>query len=362
MARDGLQWMDSDMHLAEPGDLWQRYIEPEFRDKVVELTGVTPDYNVLGRSTIPAIEQIRGARTHMFLDYLSPSGTCIDPAGQLKAMDTEGIDVAILFPTAGRRTTHKASPDATAALNRAYNRWLHDFCAYEPSRLKLNAIISLRDVNAALAEVRRVATELGAVSVSLEGQTDETRLYDPSFEPIWAEAERHGLAVGLHNFVQMFGRYRDRPTAVYAHATGRPIEHACALTELLFGGVLERHPKLRFVFLEAGCSWMPYWLFRLEEEWEKFRPIDAELAQNVTMPPIEYWKRQCYTSVEVDEWTLKSVVDTVGDDNLVLSSDFPHFDSAFPHAGDRFMSIPGVGRESKKKILWDNCVRLYNLS
>jgi len=352
--------MDSDMHLAEPGDLWDKYIEPELRDKVADWTGVTPDYNVLTRSTIPAIEQIRSTRTHLLLDYVSADGTCIDPAGQLKAMDTEGIDVAILFPTAGRRT-RTSDPGAIASLHRAYNSWLHDFCAYEPLRLKLNAIVSILDVEAAVAEVRRVASELGAVSVSIEGQTDATRFYDPMYEPLWAEAERHGITIGLHNFVQTFGRYADRPTAVYSHALGRPIEHACAFTELLFGGVLERHPRLRFVFLEAGCSWLPYWLFRLEEEWEKFLPIDEELARNVTMPPIEYWRRQCWTSVEVDEWPLRSVVDIVGGDNLVLSSDFPHFDSAFPHARDRFMAIPGVGVESKRKILWDNCARLYNL-
>lgn len=358
MARNGFKWMDSDMHLAEPGDLWQRYVADELRERVPELTGVSPDYNVLSRSTIAAIEQIRSTRTQLFEEYLSPDGRCIDPAGQLKAMDREGIDVAILFPTAGRRSK-TADPAILAALHRAYNSWLHDFCRYEPARLKLNAIVSLLDVEAAVAEVRRVA-ELGSVSVSLEGLTDATRLYEPAYEPLWTEAERWGLAIGLHNFVQMFSRYGDK--TIYSHPTGRPVEHACALTELLFGGVMERHPRLRFVFLEAGCSWVPYWLFRLEEEWEKFRPLDEELAANVTMPPIEYWRRQCFSSVEVDEWPLRAVIDTVGGDNLVLSSDFPHFDSAFPHAGDRFMAIPGVSDEAKARILWDNCARLYNLS
>jgi uncharacterized protein len=361
MARDGLRWMDSDMHLAEPGDLWQGYIEPELRERVPALTGVMPDYDVLGRSTIPAIEQIRSTRTDMFLEYLSPDQRCIDPAGQLRAMDREGIDVAILFPTAGRRTKNP-SPAEAAALNRAYNSWLRDFCSYEPARLKVNAIISLLDVDAAVAEVRRVAAELGGVGVSIEGSTPDTRFYDARYEPIWDEAERCGLAVGLHNFVQMTPRYKDRPTAIYTHALGRPVEHACVFTELLYGGVLERHPRLRFSFLEAGCSWMPYWMFRLEEEWEKFRMVDEELARNVTMPPIEYWRRQFFSSVEVDEWTLPSVIGTVGDDNLVLSSDFPHFDSAFPHAFDRFMAIDGVGVESRKKILWDNCARLYGLA
>ncbi|GEM_PF-4003366 len=128
----GLRWMDSDMHLAEPGDLWQRYIEAELRDRVPELTGVAPDYDVLSRSQIPAIEQIRKDRTHLLEEYLNPTAHCIDPDGQLRAMDREAIDAAILFPTAGRRTHGEVSPKAHIALNRAYNSWLHDFCAYEP--------------------------------------------------------------------------------------------------------------------------------------------------------------------------------------------------------------------------------------
>jgi predicted TIM-barrel fold metal-dependent hydrolase len=76
---------------------------------------------------------------------------------------------------------------------------------------------------------------------------------------------------------------------------------------------------------------------------------------------VEYWKRQCWSAVEVDEWTLPRVIDAIGDDNLVVSSDFPHFDSAFPHAFDRLMAIPGVEDASRRKILWDNCARLYGL-
>jgi predicted TIM-barrel fold metal-dependent hydrolase len=79
------------------------------------------------------------------------------------------------------------------------------------------------------------------------------------------------------------------------------------------------------------------------------------------MRPVDYWRRQCYCSAEVGEWSLPGVVATIGDDNLVVSSDFPHFDSEFPEAGTHFMAMAGLNRESKRKILWDNCARLYNL-
>jgi len=159
----------------------------------------------------------------------------------------------------------------------------------------------------------------------------------------------------------MEGRYGDRPTHLFVHASSRPVGHMCTFMELLVGGVLERHPRLRFAFLECGASWVPYWLFRLEEECGKFRHTHPDIDANVRMRPVEYWRRQCYCSVEVGEWSLPGVITTIGDDNLVLSSDFPHFDSEFPEAGTHFMELPGVSRESKRKILWDNCARLYDL-
>lgn len=361
--KQGLKWLDSDMHMAEPWNLWHRYIEPEYRDLVAELTGVPEGYNPLTHGPAPAIRDIRKGRVDMFTDYLSPEGSWIDPAGQLRAMDREGIDAAVLFPTIALRVPVDSPPGAAMAVRRAFNSWLHDFCAYEPSRLKLNACVATNDVDAAVAEIRRAKEELGAVSVLLDPRADGTPFDDPLYEPIWTEAERVNIAVDFHNGIprQMESRYADRPTHMYVHASSRPVGHMCTFMELLYGGVLERHPGLRIVFLEAGASWVPYWLFRLEEEVEKFGELHPGMDKNVTMPPVEYWKRQCYCAVEVGEWSLPGVIATIGDGNLVVSSDFPHFDSEFPEAGNMFMELPGISHESKRKILWDNCARLYGL-
>lgn len=362
--KNGLRWLDSDMHLAEPWDLWHRYIEPELREKLEELTGVGEGYNPLTHGPAAAIRDIRKTRLAEFTPYLGADGSCIDPAGQLRAMDREGIDMAVLFPTVGFRAPEDSPPGAAIAVRRAYNSWLHEFCAYEPSRLKLNALIPTHDIDAAVAEIRRAKTELGAVSVLLDPRRDGVGFDDPLYEPIWTEAERADLTVDFHNGLpgQMEARYSEQPTHLFVHASARPVGHMCTFMELLYGGVLERHPRLRVVFLECGASWVPYWLFRLEGEGERFREIHPNLDKNVTMPPVEYWKRQCYCSVEVDEWSLPGVIATIGDDNLVVSSDFPHFDSEFPEAGNRFMAIGQVSLESKRKILWDNCARLYNLN
>src|SRR5713226_5497012 len=153
--RDGLKWLDCDMHMAEPWDLWQRYLEPELRERAEELSGVPAGYNPLTHGPAANIRDIRKTRLAMFEPYLSPDRNSIDPAGQLRAMDREGIDAAVLFPTVALSQSRANTPDTAMAVRRAFNNFLHEFCAYEPTRLKMNALISMHDVDSAVAEIGR---------------------------------------------------------------------------------------------------------------------------------------------------------------------------------------------------------------
>ena len=76
---------------------------------------------------------------------------------------------------------------------------------------------------------------------------------------------------------------------------------------------------------------------------------------------VAYFKRQCWISTE-HEKELPMIISLVGDDKIVFSTDYPHGDSDFPHAVEEFLEMDGIAKESQKKILWDNCARLYNLS
>ena len=130
-----------------------------------------------------------------------------------------------------------------------------------------------------------------------------------------------------------------------------------ALVCMIAGGVLERFPGLRVAFLEANCSWVPYLLWRLDEHYEH-----REHRVKISLPkkPSVYFKDQCFVAVEADEHQGVWVTSEIGDDNLVFSTDFPHEDSRFPNALDTFLKL-GFRAESYKKILWDNCKRLYKI-
>jgi predicted TIM-barrel fold metal-dependent hydrolase len=80
------------------------------------------------------------------------------------------------------------------------------------------------------------------------------------------------------------------------------------------------------------------------------------------MLPSEYFARQCWVATDADEKPLRQVIEAIGDDSIVVSTDYPHSDGLFPHAMDEFIALEGVNDKTKQKILWDNCARLYNLA
>jgi predicted TIM-barrel fold metal-dependent hydrolase len=141
------------------------------------------------------------------------------------------------------------------------------------------------------------------------------------------------------------------------HVFNQPLGVMAVAVSFTGGGVLERFPSLRVRLLEGNCSWAPWLLHRLDEHYEWLGHIEAP---DLTMKPSDYFRRNCYVSVEVDEETCKYYVDWFGDDNLVFSTDYPHADSKYPNSIAYFLKLP-LSEESQRKVLWDNFCRLYDL-
>src|SRR5262249_45523614 len=118
-----------------------------------------------------------------------------------------------------------------------------------------------------------------------------------------------------------------------------------------------RFPSLRAGFLEANCSWAPWLLWRLDEHYEwRGRLENPDLPER----PSAYFRRSCYVSIEADEEPARYFVQAFGDENIGFSTDFPHADAKFPHAVDSLLALP-LAETTKRRVLWDNCLRLYDL-
>ncbi|MDH3444016.1 MAG: amidohydrolase family protein [Deltaproteobacteria bacterium] len=287
-----------------------------------------------------------------------------DPRLRLLDMDSERIDMAVLYG-AGLAGTIPALEDVGLAveLARARNTWLaQEYCAENPRRIKGTAALAQQDINASVEELSRSVKELGFVGASLLPNVKGRHLGDPYYFPLYAEAERLGVPICVHMFLGRYGSDAVGTERVdkffYSHLFGHPFEQMIALSVIIGEGVLDRYPRLRFVFLESGCGWIPYWLNRMDEHQEV---LGVQLPALKEEPSKLLNRGQLYFSCEPDELELAHVVDVIGDDWVVFASDYSHFDSRFPGAADPIVNHPGLSDAAKRKILRDNARRLYPL-
>lgn len=373
MAKSGFKILDSDMHVMEPPDLWERYIDNKFKRRaprgvtsgnVRDLRMIYPDGRDWARTTTRQNDSARGQNFERNQKiYRSDAERGWTAEVQLEAMDAEGIDIAALYPTRGLRALVVEDMDAefAAAIARAYNNWLNDFCSKNPTRLIGAGMISPYDMNDAVAEAQRCAEALGFRAVFLRANPlVKHQWQDQYYEPLWNALEDLNLALGFHESTgtgkQQIGE-RLEPNLMLRRVYAQPMEQMLALGSFCAGGVLARHPRLRVAFLEANCSWLPWLLWRLDEGWEREGDV---WAPDLAKAPSEYFKRQCVISVEPDEATVKHVIDLMGGQSIVFSTDYPHGDSKYPEAVDHFLKLP-ISEADKQKILWDNCAMYYAL-
>lgn len=377
--KQGFRVMDSDLHLFEPPDIYDQYLEDRFKSQAPKY--VPAPGNVYGDwlikipgqgEPVPQFPSTREALVGRKKQRLSVLQKTIEydygPESMLKAMDVEGIDVAVAFTTRSRGhvTIDDLDPEYAIAVCRAFNDYLADFCGAAPDRLKGCALLTLHSVELAVEEARRAVKDLSMVGLTMIPNPINGRyLHDPECDLLWKELQELDVPVCFHETNVGYNRghlsnwLRDHPSAstltqMFAFSPSL----MQAIGSLIFGGVLDRFPKLRVAFLEGNCSWLPWLLWRLDEHWEMYR--EWEPIQ-LSMKPSGYLLRQGFVSMETGETYSKYVVDAYGDDILVTSTDWPHFDSAYPHAIDNFLGMPGINDETKRKVLWDNCARLYNL-
>jgi uncharacterized protein len=383
MSKNGYKILDSDMHVFEPHDLYLKYMNPKWGEQIprgqprknhgqIKFTfadgkPIRPSGTQVLAATSPKPHQGESSpgETEVAHRYAKPLARDYDAVSQLEAMDEEGLDVAVLFRTFPLHCDDSLEADYANDLCRAWNNWMADFCKADLKRLRPSALITLHDVDLAVDETRRAITQLGAIGLCLVPEPANGRhIHDRYYDPLWREAEKLGAPICFHpaaspNQDQAVRRFKGHSNeAVLINAFRNPIELMLAVGSFCAGGVLERFPHLRVAFLEGNCSWLPWALYRLDERWEMRKGYCNE---PMALRPSDYFLRQCFISVDVEEDLVIDVIKRVGDDNVVISTDYPHADSHWPNATNQFMAIE-MPSASRKKILWDNCARLYNVN
>ena len=364
MAKHGFRVFDSDMHIMEPPDLWECYIDPAYRDRAPR--GVTSENVRDLRLQIPGQQYVdltlrgRNYERNQKL-YADHARRGWGPEVQLEAMDVEGLDAAVMFPSRGlgALTVTNMEPGYARAIARAYNDWLYEFCQADPDRMFAAGAISVYDIEHAVEETYRVVEDLGFKAVFLRANMVNGKpWHDRYYDPLWNALEKLDIPLGLHEATSSKSRQTGElfdPNFGLRRIYAQPMEQMLAMGAFIGGGVLQRHPTLRVAFLEANCSWAPWLIWRMDESYEL---EGDQFMEELEMKPSEYFKRQCIISVEPDELPAVHTIEDFGADQLVYSTDYPHGDSRYPKATESFLELP-ISDEDKRKILWDNCARFY---
>ncbi|MBE9224891.1 amidohydrolase [Phormidium sp. LEGE 05292] len=356
----GYQIIDADSHVIEPTDMWEKYLEPAFKS-----FAPSPDMRIKGEQIVHKIsaQVLMEGQKLLIQNYPMSAFNGFDSESHVQAMKRMGVDVSFVYPTYGLwlLAVDTMAPQLAGAFTRAYNNWLRDFCSYDPQILKGVGAINLHAPEEMVSELLRIE-EFGWKTVFLRPNPIKGRLLShPTYEAFWTKCEELEIAVALHEATHscLPTTGSDRFNTRFAmHACSHPMEQMMALLALIEGGVLERHPKLRVGFLESGCGWLPYWLWRVDEEYEN---LHWEVKDNVKMKPSEYFRRQCFIEIEPSEPYLPQIIDYIGSDNLLFGSDYPHIDHKPDIVKEAVALEERLSRKTVQKILWDNPVRFYGL-
>jgi uncharacterized protein len=358
MPIDGVKVIDLDSHLVGDVPSWERFIDEEWKGWLPRPLPVRPDERVrtlVGNRVMIGSEL--GRHRAEKPEWVTPAD--LSPEGRVRMQDRAGIDVAVLSPNSPALDLvwFPDDPLLAAAYCRAQNDYMAWFAAQQPDRLKWAGVIPLQDPDEAVAELQRAA-RLGMVGLNVKAVPVNGREWsDPYYDPIYRDLERMRLPIIIHDTkLASLGQERFAENFFFSHMVGRVLEAMVCAMVFICGGVLERFPELKVIVLECGASQMPWWLSRMDEHYEKL----PYLVPWLKMKPSEYFRRQVYVGCEPFEDPLFDwAVDMLGDDNLVLATDTPHWDSAVPEESIApVLESTRLSDATKRKVLSTNAAQL----
>lgn len=357
--------ISSDSHVAEPGDLWLRYIDPAFRERAPQLVQeADADYWICegapkGNAGMIAPAGRKSEELKAKGRYADGRAGGWDAEARLKDMAVDGVDAEVLYPTIAIRMFRLNDIDYQDACFRGYNRWMADFTGTHPDKLKGLALVTVQDLERGIAQMRE-GRALGLPGAVIAISPDEDKPYNHAYyEPLWDAAEDLAMPLSLH--IQA-GRKNALENNYLIDYTTTPYWVQRSLAQLIFGGVFERHPKLKVISAESDIGWIPTFLSRMDHAYNRHRFHTGGFDYKEEVPPSTFFHRHVYATFMRDAPGVLAR-EYVGVGNLMWASDYPHSDSTWPDSqrviAEQFRDVP-VG--DRQRIVMENAAQLYGLN
>jgi predicted TIM-barrel fold metal-dependent hydrolase len=337
--------IDSDAHVIETDRTWDYLEKSELQFRPGRLTQTLPPHEErefwLIDGKIFPIDKVP----------LMPSDACemLDIEARLRHLDELGIDLQILYPTLFiAPVTHR--PEIEGALRKSYNRWMAEIWRKGKGRFRWAAVLPLFLMDKALEELN-FAKQNGACAVFMRGvECGNKLLKDPYFFPLYEEASRLNVPICVHT-----GNSNPDMVALFAGEPGFSqfkLAGFSAFHSLVFHGIPDLFPKLRFGFIELSSQWLPHLIHDLARRFER---------RGEPMKPNILRDNRIYVACQTND-DLPYIITYVGEDNLVIGTDYGHTDSSSElQALGRLKQDDRVSSTVRKKIVDDNARALYGL-
>jgi predicted TIM-barrel fold metal-dependent hydrolase len=394
-------YVDADGHVMEPHDVWVgRMDEKRWGDLIPRY--IAEDFDGKDSWYVGGVRRAAGSAIFgcsagfdpeellsRSWKYTEGHAAAWDPVERVRMLDEEGIDSTVLYPslalTFGPLDPIDAvrDPQFVAAMHRAYNDWMAEFCATATTRLFAAAPVPLQDIDLAVAEARRAVVDLGAKAIMVRSAAyvDELPFSHRVYDPFWATCQELGVPVGFHpathtdlpNAARLFKLIRQSADMAVANkqsddvvggtamsiAIGAPVDAIVTLGRLIMGGVCQRFPDLKLLILESGGGWAASILERMDEELH----ANPQESRWLDLTPSEYFRRQCWISFEPNDPTLPRLADLIGFDRILWASDFAHSDAVYPGTVKALDDcIAPLDARSQDQIRGANAVAAYRLT
>ncbi|MGH7865701.1 MAG: amidohydrolase family protein [Candidatus Binataceae bacterium] len=422
MNRKQFPVFDSDSHVVEPPELWNKYLEPEYRtlgkhalwreegkhSSYLKVNGKvfrdTMNSNIPRHAiwkpgmTWDEVGELDATNRHP----LTPGAS--DPKARLKDMDAMGVDQALLYPTWFAEGFHLVEdPDAAYALARAYNNWIADFCSAAPKRLFAAAMLPLQNMDYALEELRRIANIPCLRAAFLRPMFIEGRYFThPYYDPLWAELESLGVTAAVHPTAGLWNpewtshgpfiekvKGRINKAIFGAVAGGGPFagggteqtfsltavpsfghplspilsywldNHMFVASTLIGFTVMQRYPAMKVVVAHGKASWMEEVLEKMEAS---TRTIPLLHLYPVRTDTEQMWREgQVMLGFDAEERLIQKLPEQFAD-KIVWGSRYPHHDTTSAWDAIQSLSAARVADSTLARILGGNAAKQFGVA
>lgn len=365
------QVISADSHIVEPPNCYVDFIDPKFRETaphveknkygvdafIVEGMAASLPLGLLAGAGVPAAQL--GEQRKANFDELARASW--DPKARLAIQDEEDVCGEMIYASVGMVLCgHEDFAYKSACFN-AYNRWLQTFCGEAPNRLFGLAQTAVTSVDEAIEDFRR-AKEMGMYGMMMTGNPQHEDYDHADYDALWQCAVDldlpvcfHILTMKGHDVASAFKPARGHSANGFMNII-RGVQDIMGL--FIFGGVFERHPKLKMVVAEGDAGWVPHYMYRADHGADR---LGSGLEGVISKPPSHYVRENIWFTFQDDETAYESPK-MVDNNKLIWASDYPHTDSTYPRS-QQILSrqMAHLTEAQKNAVVHDNVKALFNL-